>query len=311
MKSLLNILVAAFAVLGIVGSAWAADPPALTRSSAFDSANEGWYVVENDAPRPATWVSNGGNPGGYVSAQFPSGSGQFESAPASWAPGNAVGDYGGTLGADVRVQLASGAEAQALEIGFHSTNSAVLACEYLEPWAPSSNWSTVAVPLDPQHLNDCMTPKPLTGAQLRAALAGFDGIYVFAGNVDSVPETVDVDNARLAGPPAPVAAPTGSVARKFTLAYSQGAFSGTLAARYDYSCAGTTQVTIFRAGSKPAKVGTATTSAPDPTKKLGPASFSLTRKVAKGTYYASAAKSTSSLDGNACAAAKSAKVTVR
>lgn len=308
----LGIVVAAFAALVIVGSALAAQPTALTRSSAFDSTNEGWYVLENDASRPATWQSTGGNPGGYISAQFPSGSGQFESVPASWPPGNALGDYGGTVGADVRVKLASGAEAQALEIGFHSTNSSVAACEYLEPWAPSSIWSAVAVTLDPNHLSDCNTPRTLTGAQLRAALAGFDGIFVFAGNVDGVSETVDVDNAQLAGPQAAKTAPTGSVTRKFTLTHSRRTFRGTLTARYDYSCAGNTKVTIYRKAKRPVKVGTARASAPNLKWQDGPATFSFkVKKVVKGSYYASARKAKSGLDGNSCVAAKSKTVKAR
>ena len=195
-------------------------------------------------------------------------------------------------------------------IGFYSSNTSVVACQDMGP--PKSNWTTAAATLDTKHLTNCNTASPLTGAQVSAALAGFGGIFVFAGNLDSVSETVDVDNAELAGPEAARTAPTGSVTRRFTLTFSRRTFRGTLTAKNDYSCAGKTKVTIFRKATTPVRVGTTATSGANRKEQFGPATFSLTRKtVVKGTYYASVPKTKSSRDGNTCRAARSKTVSSR
>lgn len=305
----LGVAVAALAALAIVGSASAAQSSSvLARSSTFDSTNEGWVVLSDTGVGLANWQSTGGNPGGFVSAQFsPPDFGAFEStrstAGGTWDPGNALANYGGTLTADL---MASDATSDAL-VGFFSDNSGVLPC--VDVGAVGSAWATYTATLDTGHLVDCVTNNPLTGAQASAALAGFDSMFVLVGDTDNSVDNVSLDNAALAGPQTPVTPPTGAVSRKFTLTYSAHKFQGTLAAVNDYSCAGKTKVTIFRKGKKPVKVGTVTTSAPNLQLQSGAAKFSLKlKKVVKGSYYASVKKAKSGLDGNTCSAANSKTV---
>src|SRR5579863_4025674 len=281
----LGIAVTALVALATVGAAAASQQIAITRSSTFDSSNEGWVVDDNGNFSPATWLSNGGNPGGFIEGQLdPPNYGLFQSSVGGWA-GNAVADYGGTLTVDV-----GGAEndpSADVSVGFFSDNSSVAPCEDL---GGNEGWSTDAVTLDTSHLVDCDTRKPLTGPQTSAALAGFQAMFVYIlGSGTS--DTFGIDNAALSGPQSAGSAPTGRVAREFTLVYKSRKFQGTLLAADDYSCAGKTKVTIFRKAKRPVKVGTVRTSAPNLLKEFGPATFSFKpKKVVKGTYYASAGK---------------------
>lgn len=298
-------------VLAAVSSASAAQPGAITRSSTFDSSNEGWMFFSGHGMDPATWQSFGGNPGGYVTAQLNPGGGLFESTPPSlggtWDPGNALGDYGGKVQVDMK---ASDPTSDAV-IGFRTNNSNVEPCQ--EVGGFMAGWHTYWTALDPSGLDDChKTNTPLTAAQATAALAGFDGMFVFAFDNDNMADSVNLDNASLSGPQTAVAPPTGTVTRRFTLVYKARKFQGMLTAADDYSCAGTTKVTIFRKAKDPVKVGTATTSAPDLREKFGPATFSFKlRNMVEGSYYASATKAKSPLDANACNAARSNAVRVR
>jgi hypothetical protein len=297
----------------VVATASAAQSSVLTYSSAFDSSSEGWAAVDEPGGSigTLTWQSAGGNPGGYITAQFSSGNGLLESSPATtgstWPGGNAVDDYGGTLGADVRVNLASPSSTQVL-VGFYSSNSNAQPCA---AGTPGASWTTDSATLDAKHFNnDCGYPYLLNAAKVNAALAGFKGIFLYAGNVGGVSETLDVDNAELTGPLAGGSHPVGTIATAFgTFAYKRGKFHGTLYAGYDFSCVEGKQVTIFRKATKPVKIGTTTTSA---STTYGSTPFTLTpKKILKGSYYASVTKQKSSLDGNTCAAAQSSKATIR
>ena len=306
LRGRLGITATAVVALAAVGVAAASQQLAITRSSTFDASNEGWVVNDNGNLSAATWISSGGNPGGFIEGQLdPPNYGLFQSAVGAWA-GNAVDDYGGTLTVDV-----GGAEndpSADVSVGFFSNNSSVAPCEDL---GSNEGWSTDAVTLDTSHLVQCGTSTPLTGAQASAALAGFQAMFVYiVGSGTS--DTFGIDNAALSGPQSAGSHPTGHVTREFVLAYKSRRFHGTLVAADDYSCAGKTKVTIFRKAKKPVRVGTVTTSAPKQNMLFGPASFSFKlKKVVKGTYYASAAKAKSALDGNSCVAAKSRTVKVR
>ena len=306
---LLGLLGAAL-VLATIGRASAPQASAITRSSTFDSSNEGWTFLSGSIFNAATWHSVGGNPGGYITGS----AGFFVSAGSSdggtWDPGNAVGDYGGKIQVDME---ASDPTSEAV-IGFDTNNSNVQPCQ--DTGGPFANgWHTYSITLDPSGLDDCNktgTP-PLTAAQATAALAGFRGIvyaYVFAN--DNQGDSVNLDNASLSGPQTAVTPPTGRVTRTLTLMHAGRKFEGTLMAGDDYSCAGTMKVTIFRKAKKPVKVGTATTSAPNLRNPYHAAKFSFKlNKLLKGSYYASAGKAQSPLDGNTCNAAHSTSVRLR
>ena len=306
LRGRLGVAAAALVALATVGTALASQQIAITRSSTFDSNNEGWFVNDNGTFSPATWISSGGNPGGFIEGQLdPPNYGIFQSSVGGWA-GNAVDDYGGTLTVDV-----GGAEndpSADVSVGFFSNNSSVAPCEDL---GGNEGWVTDAATLDTSHLVECGTSTPLTGAQASAALAGFQTIFVYIVGTGTS-DTFGIDNAALSGPQSAGSHPTGHVTREFTLVYKSRKFQGTLIATDDYSCAGKTKVTIFRKAKKPVKVGTVTTSAPNLQKLFGPATFSFKlKKVVKGSYYASAAKAKSGLDGNSCVAAKSKTVKAR
>jgi hypothetical protein len=197
-------------------------------------------------------------------------------------------------------------------IGFFTNNSNVVPCQ--DTGGPfATGWNTYWITLDPSGLDDCnKTNTPLTAAQATAALAGFDSMFVYVFANDKLADTVNLDNASLSGPQTAVSPPTGTVTRKFTLTYKARKLQGTLTAAVDYSCAGKTKITIFRQTKKPVKVGTTTTSAPNPQKEFGPAKFSFTlKKLVKGSYYVRVTMAKSPLDGNTCNAARSNSLRVR
>lgn len=300
-------------VLIATGAAWAATSGP-TFSSPFTASNEGWLSYDGGvSTKPMTWQSSGGNPGGYITNTFPHGLSVIEPAAgtsgSTWRPTNALNDYGGTLAADIQVHLNSATSDEDLQIGFESNNTRRILCE--DFGQPTATWATYTVMLDASHLIDCESGKPVSGATVRAALAGFKAIDIDATNFSNVGEVVDVDNAELSPPEIGEKPPTGSVKRALTLKYAAHKLSGTLTAAEDYSCAGKVKVTIFEKSAKPLKVGTVTTSAPNLNELSGPATFSLTLpKSATGKFYAAAAKATSKLDGNSCRAVESKTVAV-
>ena len=302
----LGIAATTLVALAAAASALASQQSAITRSSTFDSSNQGWIVNDfgTGTVSSATWQSTGGNPGGFIEGQLdPLNYGLFQSNVAGWA-GNALNDYGGTLAADV---ADSNDPASDVSIGFFSGNSSVLACE--DMGLAGVGWETHAATLDTSHLIDCNTSNPLTGPQASAALAGFRAMFVYISGTGTF-VTVGIDNAAHSGPTTAGGHPTGAVTRAFTLAYKARTFQGTLTAPDDYSCAGKVKVSIFRKGKR-AAVKTGTTSTPDSHTQGGPAKFSIKLKVGPGTYYAKVKKATSSLDGNSCDAAASKSVRVR
>jgi hypothetical protein len=307
----IGLAVAGLFALAVIATAAAAQSSVLTHSSTFDSGIEGWVAVQEPSGSVGspTWKSAGGNPGGYITAQFSNGNGMLDSSPTNpgttWPAGIAVDDYGGTLRANVRLTLASPSDTN-IEIGFLSSNSVEEPCVGVHN--PGSGWITVTATLKAPVFG-CLSPFAISAAQVNAALAGFKGMLVYAVDASGVSETLDVDNAELKGPPVAGSHPTGTVARYLTLAYKSGKFHGTLSAAYDFSCALRKGVTIFRKAATPVKVGTTTTSA---STKYGSTAFTFTpKKIVKGSYYATVPKAKSSLDGNTCPAAKSSSAAIR
>jgi len=306
--ALLLGLVGAALVLATIGSASVAQPSPISRSSTFDSSNDGWVTVTKLGRRSARWNAAGGNPGGYITSGFSRAT--FLSNSDTWA-GNALGDYGGRLQVDLKAS-APGAHA---EIELYSTNSDAWSC--LDTGVLPQDWHTYSITLDTTGLTRC-DGSPFTAAQLRAALVGFAGVEVISPNNDPGPD-LSVDNASLSGPQTPVTAPTGTATRSLTLRYVGGAylhhvyvrhrFLGRIGSLDDFSCLGPMKVTIFRNAKKPVEVGTATTRT---TTRPAWESFSFKLKtVVKGSYYASVTNSESPLDGNTCDAARSKGVRVR
>ena len=293
-----------------VGTAAGGQPAPITRFSAFDSSSEGWFVSTGTNFSPADWNATGGQSGGGVSATFdPPAYGIFQSVPGSpgstWAPGNAVSDYGGQLVADV----SSTDPTTMVYLGFFSDNSSVLACANAGSIG-EVGWAEGSVPLvtdNIPHLIDCVSGDLLTGPQLVAALAGFQSMFVAPGVTDDNSITVGLDNAQLMGPETPFPPPTGTIARRLKFRYAAGKFHGTLIASHDFSCAAKARVTIVRKGKKPVYIATVRTSAANLLRYGGPATFSFKpRRIVSGSYYATVATKTSARDGNTCTAVRSA-----
>ncbi len=305
-----GIAVATFAAVVALVAVPSAQASGVAYSSTFNASSEGWFSWDGSSLADATWQASGGNPGGYITGVSDSGFAALQSGSTTWPSANAIGDYGGTLATDIRVNYSSVATETDTTIGFWSGNSSVYACQDLGP--TTAAWSTDTATLDASHLDDCSTGRPLTGPQLTAALAYFGGIVVRAGDYESVAATVDVDNAELSAPQAAVTPPTGAIARVLVLGrYRRGKFRGTLTSALDFSCASKMKVTVFRDARRPVKVGTVTTSVPQLWKHTAPTTFTLKLSAAKkGTYYATAAKTKSALDGNTCSAAKSKNVKI-
>jgi hypothetical protein len=292
--------------LATVGGASAGQISALSRSSTFDSSNEGWIAIKPAGSRAAGWVSAGGNPGGYISTAYAH---TTFLSPGTWA-GNALGDYGGRLTVDLK---AAGPGVHAV-IGVSTNNSNVRPC--LDTGELPQEWHTYSIALEANSPTGCA----LTAGQMGAALAGFTGVAVVAPAYGPDP-TVSVDNVSLTGPQTPITPPTGTITRELTLKYIRGANAqsdyiphlllGRIATTEDFSCLRPFKVTIFRKSNarKPVKVGTAITAKSD-RPAWGSFSFKL-RKVVKGSYYATVTTSESPLDGNTCNAAQSKGVRVR
>ncbi len=302
---------AVIVALALIGVASAGRASALTYSSTFDSSAQGWFG--SGRPTGGTWASTGGNPGGYVRAHGTARSydAYLESGGVSsattWIPGNALGDYGGKLQVDLK-----GSNAGDATIVLVSNNSSVSLCS-TTAGAVATTWTTYSVNLDPSGFESCFSRKPLTGALVSASLAGFRLIEVSVTNHGTGSYDLGLDNASLSGPPSAATPPTGMIARAFTKFRLRGHWlRGNLVAADDYSCAGKTQITIFRrAKGHAGEVGTATTSAANRLEG-GAAPFSLSLKnVRNGVYYARVTSSESPLDGNTCTATRSKGVRVR
>ena len=302
--------------LAFIGIASAGHAGALTYSSTFDSSAQGWF---GSGQHPGdTWASTGGNPGGYVRAHGTAHSYDtyIESGGVSpgstWVPGNALHDYGGKFQVDLK-----GSNAGAATIFLISNNSSVALCSKTAG-ALATAWTTYSVNLDLSGFQNCVpwpsgSRKPLTGAMVSAALAGFRLIEVSVSNHGAGSYDLGLDNASLSGPKSAVTPPTGTITRAFTKLRLRGhRLRGSLVAANDYSCAGKTRITIFRRGKEhPVKVATATTSAANRLEG-GAAPFRLKlQKVHNGVYYARVARSKSLLDGNTCEATRSKGVRVR
>jgi hypothetical protein len=316
-------VLAALLLVGAASAAVSAPTSPLTHSSTFNSSGEAWVVLNDNGLAPAAWQSSGGNPGGYITAQFnPPNFGFFESlgsgSGGTWDPGNALGDYGGTLKVDLR---ATDPTSEAF-YGFFTNNTSVLPCN--GAGAVGTSWGTSSMLLEVGDVfdcnkvmqcttNACVEAAKLTGPQVSAALAGFRQMFVLPSDFSGGGDTVALDNAALSAPVNPVSPSTGKVTRVLTLGpYRRGTFQGTLVSADDYSCSGKAKVSIveLRKGKAPLKLGTATSSAPNLQKKDGMATFTLKTKAGKGIYEAVVATARSPLDGNTCFAAKSKSVKV-
>jgi hypothetical protein len=306
-------VVAALVAFVVVGTASAAQSGVLTRSWTFDTTNDEWFVFSGGNFSPATWQSSG-NPGGSITAQFSPPSSIFLQSTGSLGggatdPGNALGDYGGTL----KVDISASDPTSEAAVGFFSKNSLVLPCVIQGNLGAA--WTTVTATLNTGHLRNCNSnakaPPRLTGAQASAALADYDGMFVIPHDTDSNPDTVSLDNAMLAGPVVAVTPPRGTVSRVLELGrYMGGMFKGRFTAPNDFSCAGKEKVSVFevRRREAPLKIGTVMSRTPTVQHKDVSTTFTLKVKARKGTYYASLTKAKSSLDGNTCNAAKSNRV---
>jgi hypothetical protein len=279
----------------------------IQRSSTFNSNDENWIVLTDSGFFSPAYHSTDGNPGGYVSA-FDSGYGFDNSrfqAPFNVWGGKASGNYGGTLSVDFRNSAASDHGPQ---MTIYTSNFRDPVCA-VSSQVPTSSWQTFQFTLNASVFSVCGI-RPITGPQMTAALAGFEGITV-GTSTSFLSETMDVDNASLSGGDA---GPTGKVSRTLTAKFVSKAhrFKGALDAEDDFSCAHDQKVQVFRRAKGPdQKVGTATTAPQSTHEATSDAKFALKNHAKAGTYYAMAPSASATLDGNTCRPAKSPAVKVK
>ena len=160
--------------------------------STFDTSDEGWRVVGDAEGFTPTYVSSGGNPGGYVSAEDEvTGGTWYFSAPAAFL-GDKSNAFGQNLTFDLRqdqfdsqfdeddVVLAGGG----VELTFDTGSN------------PGSNWTAYTVSLFNAGWTNAGTDSPASQADMLAALGDLTSLRI-RGEYRDGPDTGDLDNVVL------------------------------------------------------------------------------------------------------------------
>lgn len=149
------------------------------QSSTFDSGNEGWTTFGDAASPNATWVANGGNPGGFIRATDLSTGGTWHFVAPSRFTGNKCDAYGNYLRYD---QITSDTTNEDLygDLPDVVLFGAGLVLVYENDENPNLTWTHYDVLLREDagwRLNSITGAVP-TEAQFRAVLADLDGLRI-------------------------------------------------------------------------------------------------------------------------------------
>jgi hypothetical protein len=179
-------------------------------SSSFDVDTEGWVVEDfpvalGDPPvslmtYSASYETSGGNPGGFIRREDPSGNWFWFSAPSAFLGDKSAG-LGGAISLDMRVSPApmpiGPIFPMVILVGGGTTLFAIT-----EP--PGSGFTSFEVFLTPcsWKVGNYSTGPLASSSQLLAVLGDLDALYISGDWVDGT-ETADLDNVRICGPEAP------------------------------------------------------------------------------------------------------------
>lgn len=191
--------------------------------SAFDSDADGWVVVDLPAttngpfttvvggPYTPLFSATGGNPGGYIYEQDPTGNAFYFQAPARHL-GNQSAAYGANLTYDQWVITTNNNLREIPDVVLVSGSTALV---YQASANPGSNWTSFSVPLLESvgwHVGSLSGPAP-TQAEFQAILASLTALRI-RGEYSPTPfeEITALDNVVLnLSAPSCVAAPFGLV----------------------------------------------------------------------------------------------------
>jgi hypothetical protein len=162
---------------------------ALLVSSTFGTDSEGWLVstIFGGPTALPTWVSSGGNPGGYISTGH-----QFQ-VNAWQAPSKFLGDqslaYGGILQFDERDSNATSSD-----LSIWLSNGSIVLLTYHT--FPTTSWQTSSVLLSENGVgwrrrDNGQAP---TAAEFQSVLSSLTEFRLLAEYNGGNPETVDLDN---------------------------------------------------------------------------------------------------------------------
>jgi hypothetical protein len=245
----------------------------------FDGGAQGWL---DQFGNPANWSSSDGHPGGNLVENHPSE--QFIQIFSDGWAGNRRSALGGIFSVDLRLDNASADVSVRLDCASCGEGAII----HHFPGEADQVWRDFLVPLRASSWRIVAAEQPpATRLTMARVLADLDtvGIALTEGSIGS-DDFGHFDNVTLAA----------NVARRLTIAYSDGAFSGRLSP--GGGCARRQRVLVYRKKLGPdAKVGA------DKTNRRGKY---LVREpnAKKGSYYAKAKASFAAGTGN-CLAAKS------
>lgn len=193
------IVACALSLLPILSSA------GLSQSN-FDLDSDNWTVVDWNSPGvtsivgsyPVVWNSNGGNPGGYISAIDPSGEWFWFSAPSKFL-GNTSAAFGGALIFDLFASLSDGAAAVVMLTG----NGNRL---FFDGNSPSTSFASYSVPLSTSgwRLNDWQSGATPTISEMQGVLGNLNGLYI-SGDWHNGIESAGLDNVQVVPEPSALA----------------------------------------------------------------------------------------------------------
>ena len=189
-------------VIVLVGVSFEANvTETIIASSTFDSGDEGWtvYDIDDDYWNGTTYIpdyiSDGGNPGGYISEVDPSTNSFYFSAPAQFL-GDVEIAYQGCLSFDRRTT----SEGDPIIDGPNDVLliGAGLVIRFGTP-PPEETWSTQTVVLAVEAGWVKGNGNPLTEADMRSVLASLDYLLICGDHTMGAPDTGRLDNVILVG----------------------------------------------------------------------------------------------------------------
>jgi laminin B (domain IV) len=171
-----------------------APPVAGERVSTFDADDEGW-TISGDAQAGAVepnFAADGGNPGGFISADDDVAGGVwFFKAPEQFG-GDASAAYGGTLEFDMLITEVVEPFA-APDVILASADRTLV---FDLPADPGTDWTHQVVPLDEAVWLDSLTSVPPTQEEFLSVLASVERLQI-RGEFNTGPDTGSLDNVRL------------------------------------------------------------------------------------------------------------------
>jgi hypothetical protein len=167
-----------------------------TLLSSFDSGGEGWTGIDpSTSDWNGSWVSSGGNPGGYYQGYEPNALGGvgYWISPDTW-DGDWSAYIGGTLSYDINILQAGGSYFASQDVRIYSGSDFVY-WSGLPNNLPTNQWNTIEVPL---------IASTFTGSDFNAIMNNVTALWI-RGELITGSEREGLDNVRVDPVPLPTA----------------------------------------------------------------------------------------------------------